>query len=275
MKSPIFIFGSGRCGSTLIQRLLNSHASIQIYGEHQGFLAPLSNSFYLLKNGKQITTMLYGRRAVSPGSIEGGSVDARSDISWINKFNKSDLVPHFKRFLLELLASDINLRKIHWGFKEIRYDCNSRVLEFLSALFPRRHIIFPYRNPIDMTTSAFFAWHSTVVKSSRPAQERVINDILNNWYLRNKYFYEFSQNSHEVMFIPFEELISEPLMTCSRVFSQLNLKMPPNIEEVLSYNVNSTRPALKREEIRELVRARFMESPKEIRDLANCLGYQF
>ena len=35
---PIFLLGTGRCGSTLLQKILNSVENAMIYGEHGGFL---------------------------------------------------------------------------------------------------------------------------------------------------------------------------------------------------------------------------------------------
>jgi hypothetical protein len=37
-KFPIFLLGTGRCGSTLLQKILNSVDNVMIYGEHGGFL---------------------------------------------------------------------------------------------------------------------------------------------------------------------------------------------------------------------------------------------
>ena len=46
--TPIFIFSSGRCGSTLMQRILNSYTDITVWGEHNGFLLDIAEAFFML-----------------------------------------------------------------------------------------------------------------------------------------------------------------------------------------------------------------------------------
>jgi hypothetical protein len=45
-KYPIFVFGSGRSGTTLLQTILNSYKDICISGEHGGFLKGIAESYF-------------------------------------------------------------------------------------------------------------------------------------------------------------------------------------------------------------------------------------
>jgi hypothetical protein len=46
-KFPIFLLGTGRCGSTLLQKILNSVDNVMIYGEHGGFLRHIAEAYFL------------------------------------------------------------------------------------------------------------------------------------------------------------------------------------------------------------------------------------
>jgi len=45
-KSPIFLLGTGRSGTTLLQRIINSAEDVIIWGEHGGFLSQVSEAYF-------------------------------------------------------------------------------------------------------------------------------------------------------------------------------------------------------------------------------------
>lgn len=71
MKSTIFLLGSGRCGSTLLQRALNAHPDVVMYGEHEGFLGPLSNAYDKLTRTPDIDRWVYGKDAIPASTLQG------------------------------------------------------------------------------------------------------------------------------------------------------------------------------------------------------------
>jgi len=46
--------GTGRCGSTLLQKILNSVDNAMIYGEHGGFLIQIAAAYFLNLEDKMI-----------------------------------------------------------------------------------------------------------------------------------------------------------------------------------------------------------------------------
>src|SRR5206468_701323 len=53
---PVLVFGSGhRCGSTLIQRLLTSHPSMLIWGEHGGHVCEILRASAKLRHFDDMT----------------------------------------------------------------------------------------------------------------------------------------------------------------------------------------------------------------------------
>ena len=53
-KFPIFLLGTGRCGSTLMQKVLNSVENVMIFGEHGGFLRQIAKAYFLNQEDKKI-----------------------------------------------------------------------------------------------------------------------------------------------------------------------------------------------------------------------------
>ena len=46
-KSPIFLLGTHRSGTTLLQRIVNSSEDAMIWGEHGGFLGDIAEAYFL------------------------------------------------------------------------------------------------------------------------------------------------------------------------------------------------------------------------------------
>ena len=46
-KSPIFLLGTHRSGTTLLQRIVNSSEDALIWGEHGGFLSQIAEAYFL------------------------------------------------------------------------------------------------------------------------------------------------------------------------------------------------------------------------------------
>lgn len=54
-QQPIFLLGTGRCGSTFLQRSLSSLESIWIWGEHDGLLIPHAGVLTLLQESSALS----------------------------------------------------------------------------------------------------------------------------------------------------------------------------------------------------------------------------
>lgn len=152
-KQPIFVLGVQRSGTVLVQRLLNSHEDVLIWGEHHGALKWLAESFFRLVEG-------------DPGGklclMERVGVDWRSlpedkgnwsDQCWLNWFEYEDLVRVFRGYVEELFHVKDLAPKVFRGFKEIRCGFTDRAIEFLSTLFPEAIFVFVVRNGFNVLAS--------------------------------------------------------------------------------------------------------------------------
>lgn len=156
MKPPIFILGAGRSGTTLIQRLLNSYDDIMIWGEHGGFLKDAAASFFKLLENRGCREYLFAKTANEPPlTLEGvlQKKDANDWQAWTNWIKESDVHAMFRQHVESFFRPPVMGNEFIWGFKEIRYGKQDRVIEFLSRLYPDAVFVFISRNGYDTVAS--------------------------------------------------------------------------------------------------------------------------
>lgn len=140
---------TGRTGSTLLQRLLNLHERVVVFGEHNAIVGPLGQLWdqifhswardNLARAARLVPDMLASRPVLEP---DGASIE------WANAFTEETGREAFRHFLEELLFPP-GLRPPgmrYWGFKEIRYG--PPAAEFLAGLFPAGRFIVLLRDPL-------------------------------------------------------------------------------------------------------------------------------
>jgi len=156
IDTPVFILSSGRCGSTLMQRTLNSYADITIWGEHNGFLRDMANGFFsLLGEHKEAQPRVLKSDKIALHTSEDLARFTAAD-KWqglMNCFDEQDVVNHFRTLVRSMLVLPVMEQGHIWGFKEIRYGLDDRVIEFLHRLFPQAHFVFLVRNGLNTIAS--------------------------------------------------------------------------------------------------------------------------
>jgi hypothetical protein len=140
---------TGRTGSTLLQRLLNLHDRVVMFGEHNAIIGPLGQLWdqifhswardNLLRSSRLVPELLASRPVSAP---DGASIE------WANAFTEGTARLAFRHSLEELLFPP-GLRPPgmrYWGFKEIRYG--PVAAEFLAGLFPEGRFLVLLRDPL-------------------------------------------------------------------------------------------------------------------------------
>ena len=164
MSAAVFLLSSGRSGSTLVQRVLNSYDDVLIWGEHQGFLAPLAEAYFHLVEHPSSTRFLPAFAATERPSwariLEWKG--AGNWQAWLNWFTRADAETLFRDFVRALARhpEQAGLPPI-WGFKEIRYGGHDRVIEMLAALFPDARFLFLARDGRNAVVSQLRTFHAS------------------------------------------------------------------------------------------------------------------
>lgn len=183
-QAPIFILGSGRCGSTFFQTMLCSVDDIWIWGEHDGMLAQLLGWGERTRKSQPLNRFSFPFVGQDPWSVMRGN---GTHAAWLGGFNADDVITAQRLVLEHLFCNRLPAGKRRWGFKEIRYGGDSMVPGRLLSLYPAARIIHVVRDPIRTVESSLRAWHRNLVldfdtAQSNPARLReVFDNLLERW----------------------------------------------------------------------------------------------
>lgn len=235
MKSPIIVLGPGRCGSTLLQRILNTSESITIWGEHAGFLSPLAKSYYQLTTDLAIERNFYSREPfISPEIAIGALSNYQLDISWLNPFDRPLVKQCYRDLILQLIAEKIDTENRHWGFKEIRYTKQDLALEMWLELFPDTKVIFSIRNPFDVIKSMILAWISPNQLSQKfqaPESEVAVQTVMlyaKRWndVTSSIQYWLTEKENWRCHLDRYEHLVKHPEQEIDKLFAFLEIPVP-------------------------------------------------
>jgi hypothetical protein len=166
MTAPLLVLAAGqRCGSTLIQRLLSSHPSVLVWGEHAGELSKI------LAVGERL-----GAWSAELGET-GREGYARSGHQsfMANMTPESDCVDEAVRAFIQALFAKpaAAAGRPLWGFKEVRYDlAEARALH---RLFPDCRVVHIVRDPRFILRS-LEVWERSDGPWTRSDTEQVVRD---------------------------------------------------------------------------------------------------
>jgi len=216
-RFPIFLLGTGRCGSTLLQKILNSVDNIMIYGEHGGFLRQIAEAYFLNLEDKKIEKYIMSQNVAGedPASVLESLKDPQLWSAWTNWYNRETVRNNFRDFI-ESFFNPVSLGlKLHWGFKEIRYGLGDRVLEMLADLYPNGRFIFMVRHPVEVVASKIAARMSDGIETDG-----------RKWVEQNSYFLNFCrQNKERSTVFHYEDLISKNSPQLKQVFDWLGFSL--------------------------------------------------
>lgn len=167
IERPLFLLGTGRCGSTFWQTLLCRTADVWIWGEHAGMLRPLANVRRLLRGCEAFR--MHAGRPVTPADFESPTTDESPRLAWANGFDAAVVDDALRDLVVGLMTRGLPAGKRRWGFKEIQYGDADHTPEFLLDLFPGATIVHTLRAPRPTLESAMRAWY-------RAELERAVGD---------------------------------------------------------------------------------------------------
>ena len=276
MKAPIFLFGSGRCGSTLVQRAINAHADVVMYGEHEGFLGPIANSYHKLMQTPDVQEYIFGEDALPADLLHGPIKDTGADICWVNNFTAEDVRREHRALVLNLLTRGLDLEHIHWGFKEIRYRKGQHILWFLREMFPNCKFVFLVRDPVSTIVSGLLAWEQTHAEAANEELlTKLVGNRLEGWTSKYEYLLNYATAHPEGSYVlKYEDLINAPERHMSAIFNLLDLDCPQLALDMFDHRVASTREDPSRQELKNLVtRCRENTDNTVFLSLASSLNY--
>ena len=180
---PVFVASMGRSGSTLLQRLLNVHPDLTIWGEHGAFLSGILDSYAITKDEHVEKNLLdgYEHRHAVIGELSDKAIFK----PWVSPFQPDHLADGLRRLTTDLFTAELS-PEVRWGFKEIRY--RQQELEPLMDLFPESHLIVLARDLPGYIGSRFFAFGQKdfdfTTDAGRAKAAKKVGNLVNGWIQR-------------------------------------------------------------------------------------------
>ncbi len=156
--APVFIFGTGRCGSTHLQRLISLSTDRWVWGEHGGFLEPLLDAVRCYETSRQLEQFVFCHSPRSEDRLVADMAAGCEMLSWLNQLKRDELRAEVAALVDRIFRSRLPAGWIEWGFKEIRYGLDNDTPALLLSLFPDATAAFTFRNPRATIESMVRTW---------------------------------------------------------------------------------------------------------------------
>ncbi len=224
-KFPIFLLGSARSGTTLLQKIFNSRDDVAMWGEHGGFLKGVADAYFLNLTDKDTKEQILGINyfVKKPREIlDRLHHPKKLGYAWINCYSEKTLKKNFRTFVESFFRPKFLKRKVHWGFKEIRYS-NGSVIAMLDDLYPEAKFVFIVRDPLDVVASQLMmGWKGEPKERAK------------KWAIRNKHLLNFHNNNKDKSFIiRYEDLIRKESGALKELFDWLGWEITTKQYDVI------------------------------------------
>jgi hypothetical protein len=201
----------GRSGSTFLQRLLNTHPDVILFGEHEGFLHGIQLAYERLAAPRTVALFETGRRQL--GAILGAEPVTDSpggwSIEWTNALRSAEVAPAFARFVKDLVYPPDVRSPSHryWGFKEIRYGVKE--LRFLETILPEARFLLLVRDPLVVYRSQCRLEWGLELGAEKAAADfhRAFSALADAWDA----LHEPNGASRRARLVCYERLVADPL----------------------------------------------------------------
>ncbi len=242
IEGPVFLISTGRSGSTLVQRLLNCHPDLVMWGEHHGFLAGLGHTFnrMFIEGGENP----FPRAATGnpgPAQLLPTLHDPTAELEWANPYTAEEFAGQLRDFISGYFGGKLP-PGVRWGFKEIRYHQHGQY-EMLRLLYPAGRFIFLRRNPLKVARSKLLAWSADGLGDDVPLSDRVgsikdsIAEIRRQFTIHGEFVTTFPDIS---TMVDYESLVGDPRAVVSQLLEHLSLD-PAKYDWALAERVWSRR----------------------------------
>ena len=144
---PVFVFGTGRCGSTHLQRLISLSTCCWVWGEHDGFLGPLLESVDRCGTSLGLERNVFRTGLRSDDQLASDMYLGSERLSWLNRFDSEEFEGEVTSLFDRLFGSRLPNGWTEWGFKEILYGIDNNAPAILLKLFPSATTVFTFRDP--------------------------------------------------------------------------------------------------------------------------------
>jgi len=228
---PCFVFGTGRCGSTHLQRLISLRSTTWIWGEHEGFLIDLLAAMQRFEASASLNKDIFDNpRLADENHMRQAMLDGVGNLAWMNRFSRHQLRQELTALIDRLFRQHLPEGADDWGFKEIRYGWENDVPRILLELFPSASAAFVFRPPQDTITSMVATWTPVLCRDRAYVSqlESMCRVYAERWKALMLYFLDLkSQGSQRLDFFSVDDLDSEPESLLARLGLEMRTDNAP------------------------------------------------
>lgn len=244
-QAPVFVISTGRSGSTLLQRVLNCHPDLVIWGEYHGFIGGFAEPFHLMGLGGDDQFPVADSRNDEPKLLVPAFADPDAGLNWCNPSSRDEYNDQARQMITSYFASRLAPGQ-RWGFKEVRYN-EPLVLAMLLELFPLGRFVFLRRNPLEVVRSKVLAWNGPELKQLTLDQRlkhigKMLEEVRRHFELYDAFS---AKNPQACCQVRYEDLVESPADTIRQMLAQLQLQESSFnwglSEQVLEQVVSSTK----------------------------------
>lgn len=206
---PIFVFGTGRCGSTHLQRLITLSTRCWIWGEHEGFLEPLLAAVHKYETGERLKKFVFSRATRDEQQLITEVMAGADTLSWLNLFRENQFRAEVVSLIDRMFRSRIPEGWTDWGFKEIRYGLDNNSPEILLGLFPNATGIFTFREPRVTIESMLRTWSPRLMADAPNIEKmaKLYRSYLQRWTKVMQYFLDIDGRlPNRIIFVSTDKL---------------------------------------------------------------------
>lgn len=224
LRRPVFVLSTGRSGSTLLQRLLNCHAELVLWGEHFGFLGSAVAALTHMHNPAQ---RHYPRHAAENRGwqrVVPALRDPAAALEWVNPWSMDEYREQLRAFVEHYFAARLAPGQ-RWGFKEIRYN-SMPMLNGLRGLYPEARFVFVKRDPVEVVRSKVYAFVKEARWQALRPQDRharlrvLLKEVQGHFGIYDTFL---AQHGAAATAVQFEALVGEPQRVLDGLLAHLGL----------------------------------------------------
>lgn len=233
---PLLLLGTSRSGTTLFQRILNSYDDVMLWGEHSGYLTNLVESYFELVDSPSMEKYSYPQSKGQLIEIDQYK-NPKQWQAWNNWFHKNDVDELYRNLIRKTFSGSWERKLTYWGFKEVRYGGDDKVIDFFIRLFPDTQVVIVCRNPMNVIESQLSSFANIGGRLEKIRKIFLLPKIIKmakKWKKRNLNYLAYAQKyPKSVTFISFESYISD-MNVLQGVMDKLSLPFTDHQKEVLN-----------------------------------------
>jgi hypothetical protein len=240
---PVFLFGTGRSGTTHLQRLITLNTEVWVWGEHDGFLEPLLKGLIAYEDSRLLSKNVFDRPLLEDDDQLIDLVQRESGgLAWLNRLRRSDLRVELRKLIERLFSRGIPQGYTSWGFKELRYGYGpNKIPAHLLDLFPECSMAFIFREPSANIASQLRNWHKNWWEPERLSElPRLYEEVVRYWVEAMENFIGFKKTRPDsIVMLEMRQLNGPP----EQILKLLRLRPRSDIPCAVASITNQGRPS--------------------------------